>query len=73
MITPITVMQGRLVGMSTLGGGSIAWSAKKHTVSLSTTEAEYIALTEGAKGTCMAPNGTPGTRVRSKPAHFHSM
>jgi hypothetical protein len=36
--------------VATLGGGSIAWSAKKQrTVSLSTTEAEYIALTEGAK------------------------
>ena len=33
-----------------LGGGSIAWSARKQrTVSLSTTEAKYIALTEGAK------------------------
>ena len=33
-----------------LGGGSIAWSARKqHTVSLSMTEAKYIALTEGAK------------------------
>ena len=33
-----------------LGGGSIAWSARKQrTVSLSMTEAEYIALTEGAK------------------------
>jgi hypothetical protein len=36
--------------VATLGGGAIAWSSKKqHTVALSTTEAEYIALTEGAK------------------------
>jgi hypothetical protein len=33
-----------------LGEGTIAWSSKKQrTVSLSTTKAEYIALTEGAK------------------------
>ena len=33
-----------------LGGGSIAWSARKQqTVSLSMMEAKYIALTEGAK------------------------
>ena len=34
----------------TLRGGCIAWSSKKHpTAALSITEAEYIAITEGAK------------------------
>ena len=35
--------------MAILGGGAIAWSSKKQqTITLSTTEAEYMALTEGA-------------------------
>ena len=39
---------GRYVAM--LGGGCIAWSSKKQRiVSLSTTEAKYVAVTEGAK------------------------
>ena len=36
--------------MAILGGGAIAWSSKKQrTIALSTTEAKYMALTEGAK------------------------
>ena len=36
--------------VATLGGGAVAWTSKKQrTVALSTTEAEYISLTEGAK------------------------
>ena len=36
--------------MAILGGGAIAWSSKKQqTITLSTMEAEYMALTEGAK------------------------
>jgi hypothetical protein len=36
--------------VATLGGGVIAWSSKKQrTIALSTTEAKYMALTEGAK------------------------
>ena len=36
--------------MAILGGGAIAWSSKKQqTIVLSTTEAEYMALTQGAK------------------------
>ena len=43
-----TLSIGSYVAM--LGGGSIAWSSKKQRmVALSTTEAEYIALTEGTK------------------------